>query len=448
MSARLVALALALGACTEPAVIGRHGDGATPAGGGPGEDIAWDATVDPDGNAYVVGVFETEITFGSETHVAGPSGLGAFIVSFDRGGAYRWSRAWSASRFTYVGHVAVRGERVYVLGYASGQLTTGAGSVDAGELQDLVLLFFDRAGGEVAPPYSVGSAAGNAQGKAIDATEGRLAIVGHYVGDVDLGSGLLGDTGGPVDFGMLGVLDGEGALRWAHNLDGADILLEATALAGDGGLYTTGHYRDGAVLGSPSQGEWDGLLLAHDPDGALRWSVVVGTPGLDRVDAISIAPDGDVVVGGVVSGDLDLGDGRSAARGDGDGFVARFGADGALRWTRRVGGPGLDIVSSVAVAPDGEIVAAGIFGDTAEVAGVSLTSRGGSDVMVFGLRPDGSDAGWAVRRGGPGLDDAFGVEVDGDEVVVAGRFSDDADFGAQRLRSAGETDVFLHRFVP
>ena len=45
--------------------------------------------------------------------------------------------------------------------------------------------------------------------------------------------------------------------------------------------------------------------------------------------------------------------------GESDVFMRAYGPDGALRWTRRFGGPGVDRANAVAAGPHGEILLAG-----------------------------------------------------------------------------------------
>lgn len=441
---RLGALALfvLLEACVEPSVIGREGDRSTHAGG-PGADQAYDVGLDGDGNSYVVGGFEGSIVLGPDAHVAGPSGLGTYLASFDREGRYRWSRSWSATRFTLLTQTRVEGDELFAIGYVGGTLTTSFGTVDAGTWQNLVVLRLDRGGHELAPPLLVASVAGNVQGKAIDVRDGRIAIVGHYVGDVDLGAGLLGASPPLVDNGLVGVLETPGRVLWSRGIAGAVTYFESAALDAEGGLFAAGVYRDGAIFGVAAAGGDDGVLVAFDPSGTERWHATFASAGADSVQALALAPGGDVVVGGRVSGPL----GGRAALGGSDAFVARLAPDGTTRWVRTFGGTADDGVAGITVAGSGEIVASGYFDGTMRFGSAELVSSGESDALVFALGPDGTER-WARRFGGPGADVAMDVSTDGREVVVTGTFRESADFGAGPVVSTGSTDVFLLRFVP
>ena len=116
-------------------------------------------------------------------------------------------------------------------------------------------------------------------------------------------------------------------------------------------------------------------------------------------------------------------------------------------WTlRRFGGDGFDGVASAAPTPDGGLVIAGHFQGTLELGTDRLVSAGQTDAFVARLAP-GGEVEWAERVGGAGFDAATAVVVDGaGNPVLIGDLSGTALVGERRIRSRGQSDVFVVAF--
>ena len=56
-------------------------------------------------------------------------------------------------------------------------------------------------------------------------------------------------------------------------------------------------------------GTYDGFVASYSADGDHRWSRTIGGAGGDFAHGVAIAPDGDAVVVGTVTGTVDFGDG-------------------------------------------------------------------------------------------------------------------------------------------
>ena len=132
----------------------------------------------------------------------------------------------------------------------------------------------------------------------------------------------------------------------------------------------------------------------------------------DRAFAGALAFDsaGNLIVGGWFMGAIDFGnDARFTTGGDADGFVVKYGPDGNLKWAYQIGdanlpvqllasgrvisAPTRQLVGSVAVGPDDEVVIVGqfdydinLFGTqhvAAEVSIASVPLRSGGFVVAF-----------------------------------------------------------------
>ena len=148
-----------------------------------------------------------------------------------------------------------------------------------------------------------------------------------------------------------------------------------------------------------------------------------------------MAPDGDVVVAGGFNGAAEIDGTPLVDAGSGDGFVARYAPDGALRWVKSIGGPSMDFARCVAVTPDGNLVVAGYFGGSVDFGGGPLESNGPmQDVFVVGLDAQGEHR-WSKAYGGTLLDAPNAVAVDTQgHSYVTGHFADTAEIGRASCR--------------
>lgn len=115
---------------------------------------------------------------------------------------------------------------------------------------------------------------------------------------------------------------------------------------------------------------------ALDPAGNVRWlrGLTAAVPG-----GVALEPSGAVWIAGRTWGQLP----GATSLGGADGFVARYGPDGTLLWTRQVGGPFDDALEDVTLDAAGHGVAAGSQArdDAAYV---------DRDVLLVRIAPDGT----------------------------------------------------------
>jgi len=185
------------------------------------------------------------------------------------------------------------------------------------------------------------------------------------------------------------------------------------------------------------------------PDcGDAIWSKGAGDPMLQRGSAIAADNDGNVIVVGTFAGTLDFGKDVHTSAGSDDIFVAKLGLDGGTLWSRRFGGPSIDLVTSVAVTPSGDILVSGTFQGTVDFGNGPLVSEGSTDIFLVKLGSGGVTL-WSKRFGDAATQTPSVVTVDpAGHVILAGGLYGAANFGLGLLTSAGGTDVFVAKFTP
>jgi hypothetical protein len=142
------------------------------------------------------------------------------------------------------------------------------------------------------------------------------------------------------------------------------------ALAPNGDILTVGWFEGQATFGSgasavtvSSAGGLEGYLARTRPDGSLVWVRAAGGVNYDQMSGVRVAPGGSIYVWGSFSQAMSFRGstpplvltGNDVAN-NGDGFVARYDANGVPQWARRVGGQASDGFSAGAVDASGRIV--------------------------------------------------------------------------------------------
>lgn len=218
-----------------------------------------------------------------------------------------------------------------------------------------------------------------------------------------------------------------------------DDYAQAVAIQPDGRIVVAGF----ANLGTPPEPKYDFALLRLLPNGTLdpsfgsggRVTTDVSGSNSDDARAVVLQPDGKIVLAG-----------ESYSATSFDFALARYTPSGALDATFGVGGkvvtasgPGVDLLTSVLVQPNGKLVAAG-----------PMQSGGFYDPAVARYGSDGNldasfgNAGIATVSSGATVLRYSHVALQGDgKLVLTGAFSNgtDRDFGAARLTSGGVLDT-------
>jgi hypothetical protein len=221
----------------------------------------------------------------------------------------------------------------------------------------------------------------------------------------------------------------------------------------------------GGPLTSPDNGldpstYKDIVVARYASNGTHIWSRRIGSEAdVDRGYAIATAPNGDVVVTGVVGAYTDFGNETlSPIFGAGDAFVARYAAaDGALRWYHLMGSTNTaDAGTAITVDSADNTIVAGNFagvgnfdgGDPNIPSPGNITSAGGSrDVFVAKYASNGAYR-WAKRYGGTNDDSVNGIGADSaGNVRITGKYVNSTSFakasGSIDLTSPGTYRTYL-----
>ena len=267
-----------------------------------------------------------------------------------------------------------------------------------------------------------------------------------------------------------------GTLMWSKQTVTATGYSHATGVVvtTDGDVLVTGEIQGSVTFGSGEPHEttldsstFSGYIAKYDATGGLVWAKLVATgTGSATPTGLALLDDGDLVMSGYFGQTESMGSmslaGETLAYEGLDIFVARFSADGVLRWVRKGTCSGNEFAYGVAAAGDGSsIVVGGSFGVYSGAtltlgespSTVTLTRQGRSDAFIASFTGDGN-LRWAKRAGG--TDDVAPVRVEmfsDKSTLITGPFSQEATFGpgepnATTLTALGNADPFFAKLSP
>ena len=238
-----------------------------------------------------------------------------------------------------------------------------------------------------------------------------------------------------------------GTHRWSTAFGSlAGDAARSVAIDAEGHVAVTGYHASGADFGDGQKVEAqkvDAFVSKYAPDGKHLWTVRFGGTGEDAGNAVAFDPQGNVVVAGLFSEAMTVGDIALTGLGSDDIFIAKLGADGTPLWAHRAGGTDSDAANDLAVAADGTIYITGSFKGSMGLAGETAQSKGNEDVFLLKLDSQGGLL-WSKRFGERYRDFGQRVTVDGrGHVVLLAEFTEEVAFGGEPLVSEGNRDLAL-----
>ena len=174
---------------------------------------------------------------------------------------------------------------------------------------------------------------------------------------------------------------------------------QAVANDATGNSYVVGTV-SGDIGSNRGNGASDLFLTKVDSQGSIVWQRSLGASGSASGAAISVAANGDIIVGGSVSGSFD------GTTSDSDILVARFDAGGDEQFATRIRSSGVDTASAIAVGADGSIFVGG------------RSDSGGGDAFLARIAPGGTVAERRVIDSG-GADRVTALAVGSDGKLLA-----------------------------
>lgn len=263
-----------------------------------------------------------------------------------------------------------------------------------------------------------------------------------YVAGVTYGAFPAQSNQGKAD-NFLAKISSEGKLAWVRQFGTPEVdQLTGVAVAPDGTVYATG-ITEGAFPGQTFAGGSDVFLASFAADGTSNWIREFGTDQIERTNAVANTQGAAVTVdaGGnvYVCGSTQGAFPGATSQGLGDGFVASFKSDGTKSWLQQIGSYGDDALVAIVAHPNGQVYAAG----WARGPLGGQVQMGGQDGVIVAYKSDGTRG--MVRQFGTSYADVInGIGLLGEQIYVAG--STRGSFPGQT--QAGVQDAFFARIAP
>jgi hypothetical protein len=247
------------------------------------------------------------------------------------------------------------------------------------------------------------------------------------------GGWLVG--GGAAGTGFVSLLERDGATRWTYRVpDSGDSYFRDATPDGAGGFWAIGQFA-GSAAGYASRGLYDLLLVHLSATGGSLATRRFGSAGGEQGRAVVALADGAPVIAGEFGGalgpaahpEIDFGSGRVRTLGDTDAFVAA-----PDRWTRTAGARGNDEYQALARF-DEDVIAAGHTQPDLDYGTQNPHELTTFQAMLARYGPDGALRWSQTARGEQTV--LMSVEVDGDAIFVAGHARGPASFAGAALQS-------------
>jgi Beta-propeller repeat len=399
--------------------------------GGLGIDSPRAIAVAPGGDSYVVGYFDGEIDLGpAGKHPAAPnakdpkkSGSDAFVVKLGPDGKIAWGKTFGAGRDDVANGVAVRGERVVVVGQFLDEIALGELRHRAAGSDDIFVAAFDRAG-EPQWLWTAGGIDSDGANAVVAAPDGGWLVGGSFSRTAELQDISFKSRGGTD--AMLVKLGANGDVEWAKQFGGRyNDTISHLAVDARGNIYVQGVFRDvadwgGKPLTAHGGSDNDIVLAKYDVNGDHVWSQNFGNAFNDVAGGLTVDPAGNITMVGSFDKSVSFGPGdEHTSLGEADAFIARYTTDGKLAWAHTYGADREDIAFGIDADAAGNTVTVGWFQGSVDFGKGALTSKGNKDVFAVKLDASGALI-WAQGWGDHDHDQGRAVAVDdkGAAIVV------------------------------
>ena len=414
--------------------------------GAVGDQTVGGVAVDSAGNVFVGGVFSGMLQIDAGTTLTA-TGDDVYLIKLDPTGKVIWGQSFSAVTKPRVNGVAVDSAgNVAIAGTVDGSINFGAG------VQSLNFTAVGEFIAELAPDGKL--------------RWGILADRGDadHVGDVGFdAAGNVVVVGDSVDQTIPATSlwfqkrSSTGSLVWAKSLDTmAPISLVAGGLAFDptdpnrillGGAFSGTVSLGGATL--TSAGGLDAFLLESDAAGTIKVRKQYGGAGDQSITSVAFDADGNRVVLGTFTGDVNFGGGKLTSAGGKDIFVAKLNLGYSQIWAKQFGEASDQLSARLAVSHAGDVFFTGMSAGNVDYGGGVITASAGFNLPLVKLQAADGAHLWSKVFGDAADQAGVALAVMPDNgVVLGGNIAGSVDVGTGSKTSAGGVDSLLARFAP
>lgn len=435
-------------------------------GGGTASDNANKTCVDPFGNVYVAGTFNSaSINIGTISISNSGVGFDVYVAKYNSAGTVLWaSRIGGTSAESVSGITCDAVGRVYVFGAYNSTLLSlppltygnpGAGTYNS------YLACIDASGvaqwlngyGGVGQEY--------AGGCYYSSFSSSIFITGTFFDPtLSIGTTTVNNSSltGKADI-YIAKINSAGTLQWLRSTGssscddyGSGIAVDVTGSPIFYGFYSGSVTTPTTVIGTTSltsYGLQDLYVAKYNNAGTFQWARGLGSnqggeyPGGIEVDASS-----NIYIGGYYqNASFIVGTNTLTPVGGYDAFIAKYNSAGTAQWAQKVTGLSDEYGNDVSVDASSNVYMVGSFSGTVITAGTTTLTNSvagpSTDIFVAKYNTSGV-VQWSTKAGGSGNEAGNGIVSDGvGNVYVVGAIGGTSAFNTTTLNTIGGNDLFV-----
>jgi len=328
-----------------------------------------------------------------------------------------------------------------------------------GSLKDILIVKYNNIG-DTLWTRQIGSNNNEVPKDIIVDESGNIYITGSFSNGADFGGTVLNAY--HQEDAFLAKYNPNGTLAWAKNIGQGQNRQRGNNLAIDnsGNIYMIGFFQDSIDFGS----NWvlydtaaakltDNFIAKFNNSGILLDTVqIFGSVDATRLNAISIANDGGILISGFFQGQLTIKTQTLTSQGNDDIVFVKLDATFNLDWIRQIGSSGSDRGYHAESDKMGNTYLVGVITGTANVDSTDtgifdaqpITSNGGYDIFLAKYNTAGT-LQWKMNLGDTGEDLGLGLNIYENLLHFSGYFCGEIVFKNDTIKSSSTTnmDVFF-----
>ena len=365
---------------------------------------------------------------------------------------HAWSKGFGGLKSDTPYGMAVDGKgNVYITGLASTTINFGGATLQKGAF----IASFTPGGKHRWSKVFGGSSTGSAIGTEVAVDNmGNVYLTGTFFSTINLGGSTLknNSTNGDV---YVASFTASGKHRWSKSFDTANhggdpsIAVDAagnTYLTGD--FFSKANFGGSTLVSNGANNNTDVFLASFDTNGNHRWSKSFGDSIHDIGRGVAVDSNGNTYITGWFVSKINFGGLTLSSKGQTDVYLASFTASGTHRWAKAFGGSAADSGQVVAVDGSANVFITGEFNQSADFGGGSFVSNGYKDIFVASFTASGKHR-WSKAFGGSAADYSKGLNSDKlGNVFATGYFVSSVNYGGGTLTSKGTSDMFIVSLSP
>ena len=320
--------------------------------------------IDDVGNVYIAGCFDGILELnGSVPNLISNGDVDGFVAKFNAVGSCLWAHNIGTINRDKINDLAIdEYSNVYVCGYFDGSGSFNDedkfGGFGGGTSR---IIKYDNSGNLI---WEKSFSGGNSNPISITYKLNELVIVGFFAGTVDFdpGTGINNyntSNNSDNDAFIAKANSSDGAISWVKQIGlsgpGVDYAVDA-AIDVNGRIYIVGNYKGivdfdpgTAIFPLSSNGGIDIFHLCLNSLGEFIWANSVGgNGGNDRVSAITLDNNNNLIIVGKMAGDIDINPNSGIYNlflSNGSYFVLKLSSSGSFIWGRNLNAAIYDVTS-------------------------------------------------------------------------------------------------------